>query len=126
MRHGCWGLQFSPRNDQRLALRYPSALSVESHSLRVGPPDRLGLPGKERKVAARGNAWTFLACFDLLARQAFNELPASDYRKLDTAIRFRVAHNRLGFATGSDRREVLEEALPHHDDAAVAAPKMLA
>src|SRR4051812_22668355 len=116
MRHGCWGLQFP----------LPVGLGREAHCFRISSPNYLGLPDEEGEVAARGNAWTFPARFDLFARQAFNELPASHDGKFDTAFCSRVAHNRLGFTAGSDRREVLEEALPHHDDAAVAAPKMLA
>jgi hypothetical protein len=52
-------------------------------------------------------------------------LPAPDDRQRDAAVRRRVANDRLWFATGCHRLEILKEALPHHDDPAVAAPQML-
>src|ERR1700722_17291407 len=100
--------------------------AVESHRLGVGPPNVVGLPDKKRELAARSNPGTLPSRFDFLARQAVDELVAPDDGERDAAIDLRVAHDRLWLTAGSDRLEVLKEALPHHDDAAVAPPEMLA
>src|SRR5579872_422339 len=93
------------------------AVSVrESHRIIVSATHRIRLPNKEREIPAH----------DLLARQTLDEsLPPND-RQLDTAVHLCIAHHGLWIAAAIERLQIVEEALAHHDDAAVAATEMLA
>src|ERR1700752_766545 len=51
---------------------------------------------------------------------------APDDRQGDALVQLLIAHNRLRLITRSNHIEVLEETLPHHDDATIASAEMLA